>query len=58
MGKPLRLLFVEDFEDDLLLVRREILRAGYEVVHTRVETAAEMQQALLQFINRLLSLIL
>ncbi len=47
MGKPLRLLFVEDSEDDLALVRREIVRAGYDVTHTRVETASEMRQALL-----------
>ena len=42
----LRVLFVEDSEDDALLVTRELQRAGYEVWNERVETAAAMSAAL------------
>lgn len=46
MTKPLRVLLVEDREDDALLVLRHIQRAGYDVSHERVETAEAMRQAL------------
>jgi diguanylate cyclase (GGDEF)-like protein len=36
---PLRLLQVEDREDDAVLVARELTRAGYDVFSVRVETA-------------------
>jgi PAS domain S-box-containing protein/putative nucleotidyltransferase with HDIG domain len=48
MGKPLRVLIIEDSEDDTLLLIRELKRGGYEVDFERVETAEEMQLALHQ----------
>jgi signal transduction histidine kinase len=45
MGQ-LKVLLVEDSEHDAALVLRELKRAGYTVVHKRVETAAEMAAAL------------
>jgi putative nucleotidyltransferase with HDIG domain len=46
MGVPLRLLIIEDSEDDARLLLREIQRGGYEVESERVETADAMQAAL------------
>ena len=46
MGVPLRVLLVEDSEDDALLLLRELRRDGYEPVSRRVETAAGMEAAL------------
>jgi two-component system sensor histidine kinase EvgS len=46
MGKPLRVLIVEDSENDALLLLRELKRAGYEPVHERVYTALDMNTAL------------
>ncbi len=46
MGKPLRVLIVEDSEDDALLVIRELERGGYETTFERVETAEDMTAAL------------
>ena len=43
----LKVLFVEDFEDDVALVLRVLKRIGYEVAPERVETAKAMQAALL-----------
>jgi signal transduction histidine kinase len=43
---PLRLLLVEDCEDDALLVLRELRRGGHEVSYTRVETPGELTHAL------------
>jgi protein-histidine pros-kinase len=48
MALPLRLLVIEDSEDDALLVVRELRRAGYNVMFDRVETAAGMAAALKQ----------
>jgi hypothetical protein len=45
MGSLLRLLLIEDFEDDALMVLRELKRSGYDVVHTRVETAEALTRA-------------
>ncbi len=42
----LKLLVVEDSEDDLLLMVREIKRGGYEVDYTRVESEDEMRTQL------------
>jgi len=42
MGIPLRVLIVEDSEDDALLLVRELRGGGYEVVFKRVETAVAM----------------
>ena len=46
MGKPLRVLIVEDSEDDALMVIRELERGGYDTTFERVETAEVMQNAL------------
>lgn len=46
MGGELRLLVVEDSEDDTLLLVRELERAGYGVICERVESAAAMRVAL------------
>jgi PAS domain S-box-containing protein len=43
---PLRVLLVEDSEDDALLLARYFERAGYEPSVRRVETADEMRRAL------------
>ena len=47
-GKPqsLRVLIVEDSEDDALLIIRELKKGGYNSVYERVETAAAMKKAL------------
>jgi PAS domain S-box-containing protein len=46
LKKPLRVLLVEDSENDALLLLRELGRAGYDVDHERVYTAEGMQKAL------------
>lgn len=46
MGTQLRILLIEDSEDDARLVLREIQRGGYEVEFERVETADAMWAAL------------
>lgn len=46
MNTRLRILLVEDSEDDAQLLLREIKRAGYDVEFERVETANVMQTAL------------
>jgi PAS domain S-box-containing protein len=43
---PLRLLIIEDSEDDALLIVRELKRAGYEPGWQRVDSAAAVQAAL------------
>jgi PAS domain S-box-containing protein len=42
----MRLLIVEDSQDDVLLMLRALRRAGYEVTHEVVSTSAAMQSAL------------
>src|SRR6266545_4259877 len=46
MGTHLRILLIEDSQDDARLVLREIQRGGYEVKFERVETAESMRAAL------------
>jgi DNA-binding NtrC family response regulator len=46
MGVPLRVLLVEDSEDDALLLMRELQRGGYDPHYERVDTAADMERAL------------
>ncbi|WP_088889135.1 hybrid sensor histidine kinase/response regulator [Leptolyngbya ohadii] len=46
MNAHLRVLVVEDSEDDMLLVLRELRRGGCTLEHVRVETPEEMQIAL------------
>ena len=42
----LRVLIVEDSEDDALLLLRELERGGYEPIHERVDTPEAMRRAL------------
>ncbi|TYQ28134.1 response regulator [Pseudanabaena sp. UWO311] len=46
MNDTLKVLSIEDSEDDALLVMRELRRAGFTVVWERVETAEDLQNAL------------
>ena len=46
MGKPLRVLFLEDIEDDVLLMARHLQREGYDLDYARVDTAPAMERAL------------
>lgn len=46
MGTPLRVLVVEDSEDDALLLLRELKRAGYDATWERVDTPEAMEAAL------------
>jgi CheY-like chemotaxis protein len=46
MSKLLRVLIVEDSEDDTDLLVIELERCGYQIIYQRVETKAEMQVAL------------
>jgi FixJ family two-component response regulator len=45
MNTPLRVLHIEDSEDDALLVLRELRRCGYEPEAHRVQSAEEMMDA-------------
>lgn len=46
MGILLRVLIVEDSEDDTMLLERELRRGGYEPMLKRVDTATTMNAAL------------
>ncbi len=46
MSKPIRVLIVEDSENDTLLILRELQRGGYITAHQRVDTASTMSAAL------------
>ncbi|TCJ18473.1 PAS domain S-box protein [Rubrobacter taiwanensis] len=46
MVQKIRVLIVEDSEDDTLLLLRELRRGGYAPEHRRVETAGAMEAAL------------
>ena len=48
MSKPIRVLIVEDVDDDALLLVAELKRGGYELAFERVDTAATMRNALQQ----------
>jgi signal transduction histidine kinase len=43
---PLRMLIIEDSEDDALLLLREVRRGGYEVSHERVDSPGALAAAL------------
>ncbi len=45
-GTPLRVLIIEDSEDDALLLVRELRRGGYNPERIRVDTPEEMEKAL------------
>ena len=44
--RPLRVLLVEDSENDALLLLRELRRGGYEPLYERVQTPEAMKEAL------------
>lgn len=46
MNQPLRLLLVEDSENDALLVVRELSKSGFTLEHVRVDTQAGLRSAL------------
>ncbi|MBM4308145.1 MAG: PAS domain S-box protein, partial [Deltaproteobacteria bacterium] len=46
MGTPLRVLMVEDSEDDALLIIRELRSKGYDVTYKRVDTSNAMEAVL------------
>ena len=46
MGKPLKVLMVEDSEDDATLITRHVNKGGYDPDVTRVETAEDLKKAL------------
>jgi signal transduction histidine kinase/DNA-binding response OmpR family regulator len=46
MTQALKVLFIEDSENDALLLVRELRRGGYDLVSERVETADAMRSAL------------
>jgi PAS domain S-box-containing protein len=46
MKATLRILIIEDSEDDTLLVLLQIEKGGYKIVYERVETASEMKAML------------
>lgn len=46
MKKPIRILIIEDSEDEVLLLLRALKNGGYKPVYDRVETAAAMKAAL------------
>ena len=46
MPRPLRLLMIEDSDDDAALLLRELRRAGYDPVAERVDTVADLERAL------------
>src|SRR5260370_9332272 len=46
MGVPLRVLIVEDSENDVLLLVRELKRGGYDVTYQRVDNAPGLNTVL------------
>jgi PAS domain S-box-containing protein len=46
MSTPLRVLIIDDSEDDCMLVKNELALGGYDVTYQRVETPENMRNAL------------
>src|SRR5882757_2077029 len=46
MPVSLRVLIVEDLEDDAILLLSELARGGWEITHQRVQTAPAMAAAI------------
>jgi sigma-B regulation protein RsbU (phosphoserine phosphatase) len=55
MSKPLRVLIIEDSDFDAQLLLHLLKKGGYKIEHRRVETASELQEALLQDWNLVIS---
>ena len=47
MAETLRVLLVEDSENDALLTLRQLRKSGYELSHQRVDSAVAMRDALI-----------
>lgn len=47
MGKPLRILFVEDSADDVKMLLHELRRGGYEPIYKQVQTADDLRDSLM-----------
>ena len=48
MSEVIRVLMVEDSQDDATLIARELRRGGYELAFTRVDSAEDMHTALMR----------
>ncbi len=48
MSVPLRVLIVEDSEDDALLIARELRQGGYDLTSERVDTLDDFEAELRQ----------
>jgi two-component system cell cycle sensor histidine kinase/response regulator CckA len=48
MNRPLHILLIEDSPDDALLIQLELKRGGYSIESRRVQTEAELREALAQ----------
>jgi signal transduction histidine kinase len=46
MAKPIRILLVEDSEDDALLLERHLKKSGFDAIVTRVDSLADLKKAL------------
>jgi len=46
MNKPLRVLIIEDNEDDAILEIDELISGGFDIVYERIETREAMREAL------------
>lgn len=44
--EALKVLFIEDSQDDLFMLIRELQRGGFKFIYVRVETALELEEAL------------
>ena len=48
MKQPVKILIIEDSEDDAKLALRALCRGGFDPTHRRIQTAAELESALAQ----------
>ena len=45
MNKDLKILFIEDNEDDVLLISRKLKKEGFTFSHKVIKTAAELEDS-------------
>ena len=55
MEKPLKVLLLEDREDDALLIVRALRQSGFQVTYERVETEPEFRRRLTDQVDLILS---